>query len=102
MAPSYYEPSPRVATLPHVMLEGFARKGRARIYQYWFDDAVVAMDLCIESGGQIVILKTAYDEAHKAVSPSTLTPVQRCRSLAYRYSSSSYPPAQHAKRARWN
>ncbi|HEY1397265.1 GNAT family N-acetyltransferase [Roseateles sp.] len=54
------------------MLEGFARAGRVRLYQYWFDDAVVAMDLCIESGGKIVILKTAYDEAHKAVSPSTL------------------------------
>lgn len=54
------------------MLEAFARAGRARLYQYWFDDAVVAMDLCIESGGKIVILKTAYDEAHKAVSPSTL------------------------------
>ncbi|WP_343641189.1 GNAT family N-acetyltransferase [Roseateles sp.] len=54
------------------MLEAFARDGRARLYQYWFDDAVVAMDLCIESGGKIVILKTAYDEAHKAVSPSTL------------------------------
>lgn len=54
------------------MLESFAREGRARLYQYWFDDAVVAMDLCIESAGKIVILKTAYDEAHKAVSPSTL------------------------------
>ncbi|RZI59256.1 MAG: GNAT family N-acetyltransferase [Rubrivivax sp.] len=54
------------------MLESFARAGRVRLYQYWFDDAVVAMDLCIESGGKIVILKTAYDEAHKAVSPSTL------------------------------
>lgn len=54
------------------MLEAFARAGRVRLYQYWFDDAVVAMDLCIESGGKIVILKTAYDEAHKAVSPSTL------------------------------
>lgn len=54
------------------MLEAFARDGRARLYQYWFDDAVVAMDLCIESGSKIVILKTAYDEAHKAVSPSTL------------------------------
>ena len=54
------------------MLEAFAREGRARLYQYWFDDAVVAMDLCIESGAKIVILKTAYDEAHKAVSPSTL------------------------------
>ena len=54
------------------MLEAFARDGRARLYQYWFDAAVVAMDLCIESGSKIVILKTAYDEAHKAVSPSTL------------------------------
>lgn len=54
------------------MLEDFAQHDRARIYQYWFDDAVVSMDLCIEAGAKIVILKTAYDEAHKAVSPSTL------------------------------
>lgn len=54
------------------MLERFARAGRARIYQYCFDDAVVSMDLCIETGGTLVILKTAYDEAHKAISPSTL------------------------------
>ncbi|MBO9685122.1 GNAT family N-acetyltransferase [Roseateles chitosanitabidus] len=54
------------------MLEHFASKGRARIYTYRFDDVVVSMDLCIESGATLVILKTAYDEAHKAVSPSTL------------------------------
>ncbi|OWQ93062.1 hypothetical protein CDN99_00715 [Roseateles aquatilis] len=54
------------------MLEAFAHQHRARIYQYWFDDQVVSMDLCIEAGAKIVILKTAYDEAHKAVSPSTL------------------------------
>lgn len=54
------------------MLEHFARLGRARIYTYRFDEVVVSMDLCIESGATLVILKTAYDEAHKAVSPSTL------------------------------
>ncbi|MET0211278.1 MAG: GNAT family N-acetyltransferase [Burkholderiaceae bacterium] len=54
------------------MLEHFAEQHRARIYQYTFDDVVVSMDLCIEAGGKLVILKTAYDEAHKAVSPSTL------------------------------
>jgi len=54
------------------MLENFAAQGRARVYQYWFGDKVVAMDLCIEDESVIVILKTTYDESYKAVSPSTL------------------------------
>jgi hypothetical protein len=54
------------------MLEGFATYGRARVYRYWFGEQVVAMDLCITAGRQIVILKTAYDEAHSKLSPSTL------------------------------
>lgn len=54
------------------MLENFAAQGRARVYQYWFGDKVVAMDLCIEDASVIVILKTTYDESYKAVSPSTL------------------------------
>lgn len=54
------------------MLENFARQGRARVYRYRFNDAVVAMDLCIEQAGQLIILKTAYDQAHNAVSPATL------------------------------
>jgi len=54
------------------MLESFAAQGRARVYQYWFGDKVVAMDLCIEDSSVIVILKTTYDESYKAVSPSTL------------------------------
>jgi len=54
------------------MLENFCNMGRGRIYRYWFDDKVVAMDLCIHDNAAIVILKTAYDESYKAVSPSTL------------------------------
>jgi len=54
------------------MLENFCQLGQARIYHYWFDDKVVAMDLCVHDDAVIVILKTAYDESFKSVSPSTL------------------------------
>lgn len=54
------------------MLQNFCAAGRGRIYQYCFGDQVVAMDLCIDNGATVVILKTAYDETHRSVSPSTL------------------------------
>ena len=54
------------------MLEGFAAQGHARIYRYRFGDKVVAMDLCIDNGPVIVILKTAYDESYRTISPSIL------------------------------
>jgi hypothetical protein len=52
--------------------ENFCAEGRGRIYRYRFGDKVVSMDLCIESGPVIIILKTAYDESYKSLSPSTL------------------------------
>jgi len=54
------------------MFEGFCAQGRGRIYRYRFGEQVVAMDLCIDNGPLVVILKTAYDEAHSKLSPSTL------------------------------
>ncbi len=54
------------------MLEAFCAQGRGRIYRYRFGDKVVAMDLCIDNGPLVVVLKTAYDENFKQVSPSTL------------------------------
>lgn len=54
------------------MLQNFCAMGRGRIYRYWFGDRVVAMDLCIDNGPLVVILKTAYDETFKQVSPSVL------------------------------
>lgn len=53
-------------------LEAFCAKGQGRIYRYRFGDKVVAMDLCIDNGPLVVVLKTAYDESYRAVSPSTL------------------------------
>ena len=63
------------------MLENFCAQGRGRIYRYRFNDKVVAMDLCIEAGVRIVILKTAYDETYKTVSPSTLMRQDEFREL---------------------
>lgn len=54
------------------MLEAFCARGNARVYRYRFGDRVVAMDLCIDDGPLVVILKTAYDEAFKSVSPAIL------------------------------
>lgn len=62
-------------------LEGAARAGQARIYRYWFGDEVVAMDLCVHQGDCLTILKTAYQQAHHAVSPSTLMRVDEFRAL---------------------
>lgn len=54
------------------MLENYCSRGQGRIYRYSFGDKIVAMDLCIHDREAIVILKTAYDESYKSVSPSTL------------------------------
>lgn len=54
------------------MLEAYCARGWGRIYRYWFDDKVVAVDLCVAYGGTMVILKTTIDETIKGVSPAFL------------------------------
>ena len=54
------------------MLERFCEAGRGVIYRYRFGEQVAAMDLCIESDGVLVILKTAYDGSNKSLSPAFL------------------------------
>jgi CelD/BcsL family acetyltransferase involved in cellulose biosynthesis len=54
------------------MLERFCSNGRGCIFRYYFDDRVVAVDLCIESNDVLVILKTTYDESIKLFSPAFL------------------------------
>jgi len=55
-----------------VMLENFCAAGQARVYRYRFAERVVAVDLCIESDGVEVVLKTTYDESVKSLSPGLL------------------------------
>lgn len=64
------------------MLESFCRRGAARIYRYWFDTQLVAMDLCIEGPDCIIILKTTYDESvSNNLSPTLLMREEACRQL---------------------
>jgi hypothetical protein len=69
-----------------IMLEAFARRGAASVYRYWFDGPdgphLAAMDLCVEGGDCIVILKTAYDEAlGPQLSPALLMREEATRGL---------------------
>jgi hypothetical protein len=62
-----------------IMLESFARRGAASVYRYWLGDRLAAMDLCVEGGGCIVVLKTAYDEAlGPQLSPALLMREEAC------------------------
>jgi len=64
------------------MLEAFCARGQGSVYCYRFGAELVAMDLCIEEGDCIVILKTAYDESvPKHYSPALLMREEACRRL---------------------
>ncbi|TWI62983.1 CelD/BcsL family acetyltransferase involved in cellulose biosynthesis [Pseudoduganella lurida] len=64
------------------MLAGFAARGQAAVYRYWFDRQLVAMDLCIEGEGTLIVLKTTYDETvPPGLSPTLLMREEGCRRL---------------------
>jgi CelD/BcsL family acetyltransferase involved in cellulose biosynthesis len=54
------------------LLENFCRRGMGRIYQYWYENKLVASDLCIQQDGMLIILKTTYDETITTSSPAML------------------------------
>lgn len=54
------------------VLSRFAMKGMASVYQLFFDDALVAMQLCISSRNTLVLLKTTYEESQSIFSPGRL------------------------------
>jgi CelD/BcsL family acetyltransferase involved in cellulose biosynthesis len=52
------------------LLQERAAVGEALVYQYLYDDQLVASDLCVARDGVLIILKTTYDEAHNSSSPA--------------------------------
>ncbi len=55
------------------MLEAFCREGKGCVYRYYFGAQLAATDLCIEGGGALIILKTAFDETvANGASPALL------------------------------
>lgn len=64
------------------LLEAFAGRGAARVYRYWIGERLAAMDLCVEGGGCLVVLKTAYDEGlDPGLSPALLMREEACRHI---------------------
>lgn len=64
------------------MLEGMAERGDAAVYRYWFDQRLVAVNLCVEGGDSVIILKTTYDESlGSQYSPAFLLLEELCQHL---------------------
>lgn len=63
------------------MLEGFARRGEAIVYRYFFDNRLAASDICLLRNRCLIILKTAYDESRKGYSPAQLMRYEVMREL---------------------
>ena len=54
------------------LLETYARTGDAVAYRYFYNDRLVATDLCVRGNGIINWLKTTYDETQQTSSPAAL------------------------------
>ncbi|MES2831326.1 MAG: GNAT family N-acetyltransferase [Pseudomonadota bacterium] len=65
------------------LLENFCRIGKGRIYRYWYNDRVMAMDLCIEGSDSLIVLKTAYDETAAGSSSPALLMRQEAVALMF-------------------
>lgn len=52
------------------LLQHYAQLNRAEIWLYQVDQQTVAIDLCIKSADVLIILKTAYNEEFKKISPA--------------------------------
>jgi len=53
-------------------LSALAATGQARVYRYYYDEKLVASDLCVLGDGVLIILKTTYDETIEGSSPTML------------------------------
>lgn len=64
------------------MMENFCARGAGSILRYRFNDDVMAMNLCIEGFGCMIVLKTAYDETRgNQFSPAFLMREETCQQL---------------------
>jgi hypothetical protein len=53
-------------------MKNFAKLGKACIYELYFDNTLVAMELCIASSHMLILLKTTHDESQSSFSPGRL------------------------------
>ncbi len=58
-----------------------AENGEGAVFEYLFDDKVVASNLCLYRAGTLIILKTTYDESIQGYSPAFLLNQDMIQSL---------------------
>ncbi|MEM9056543.1 MAG: GNAT family N-acetyltransferase [Pseudomonadota bacterium] len=56
----------------HALFTARSEEGEATVYRYFYDDRLVACDLCLHRNGVLYLLKTAYCEQQKTSSPTML------------------------------
>lgn len=54
------------------LLEQACVRGEGVVYEYLFGDKVVAVNLCLQRDGVLIVLKTTYDESIQVFSPASL------------------------------
>ncbi|HVK56904.1 MAG TPA: GNAT family N-acetyltransferase [Burkholderiales bacterium] len=54
------------------VMEVLCRNAKGRIYRYWFNEQIAAMELVMVVGNTAIFLKTAYDESLKPYAPGIL------------------------------
>ena len=54
------------------LLQNLAQRGEAVVYEYFFNEKTVALNLCVQRSETLVVLKTTYDETIKNFSPAFL------------------------------
>lgn len=54
------------------VMRNFAEMGKASAFELYFDDILVAMELCIASTSMLILLKTTHDESKSSFAPGRL------------------------------
>lgn len=63
------------------LLEDGAARGEAAVYEYLLGGRTVAMNLCLKRAGQLIVLKTTYDESLKTLSPASMLREEELQSI---------------------
>lgn len=54
------------------VMRNFAKRGKACVYELYFNDMLVAMELCIASSNMLVLLKTTHNENQSSLAPGRI------------------------------
>jgi hypothetical protein len=91
------------------LLENFAQSHQACVYQLYFDEQPVAMELCLTSANMLILLKTAHNESLSCYAPGRLLlylilqqefALQRVNSIEF-YTNADMNEQAWAKAVRW-